>query len=124
MNKSGWPLSGSWRPGIAHDFNNLLAIITLHTDLVLRTSDLDERNQGRVATIQQQVDYAAHMVKQILDFSRLLRWSASRLHLVSLLNKQVKLFRRTLPEHVEVAWVCEPDEIVVEAGDHVSSKLS
>lgn len=106
---------GQLAAGIAHDFNNLLAVITLHTDLVLRTSDLNERNQGRLATVQQQVDYAAHMVKQILDFSRRSNLERQPLDLVSLLNKQVELFRRTLPEHVEVEWVCEPDEIVVEA---------
>jgi signal transduction histidine kinase/ActR/RegA family two-component response regulator len=106
---------GQLAAGIAHDFNNLLAIITLHTDLVLRTSDLNERNQGRLATVQQQVDYAAHMVKQILDFSRRSNLERQPLDLVSLLNKQVELFRRTLPEHVEVDWVCEPDEILVEA---------
>lgn len=104
---------GQLAAGIAHDFNNLLAVITLYTELVAQSSRLDERNQGRLATIMQQANHAAHMVKQILDFSRRSTLERRPLDLVPLFGKQVELLQRTLPEHIEVGWRCELDEMLV-----------
>jgi CheY-like chemotaxis protein len=55
------------------------------------------------------------MVKQILDFSRRSHLARQPLDLVPLLAKQVALLQRTLPEHIEVEWACQLDELLVEA---------
>jgi PAS domain S-box-containing protein len=104
---------GQLAAGIAHDFNNLLAVITLYTELIAHSEQMDERNQKRLSTIMQQADQAAYMVKQILDFSRRSTLERRPLDLVPLLNRQVELLQRTLPEHIEFAWQCSVEEILV-----------
>ncbi len=104
---------GQLAAGIAHDFNNLLAVITLYTEMVARSDQMDARNQKRLATIMQQADQAAYMVKQILDFSRRSTLERRPLDLVPLLTRQVELLQRTLPEHIEFGWECSVEEILV-----------
>lgn len=106
---------GQLAAGIAHDFNNLLAVISLHTELVTRSAQLDERNRERLATIMQQVAHAAHMVRQILDFSRRSHIERKPLDLVLLLTKQAELLQRTLPENIVVVCHCQLDELLVQA---------
>lgn len=106
---------GQLAAGIAHDFNNLLAVISLHTELVAHSARLDERNRERLATIMQQVAHAAHMVRQILDFSRRSHIERQPLDLVLLLNKQAELLQRTLPENITVVVQCQLDELLVQA---------
>jgi two-component system cell cycle sensor histidine kinase/response regulator CckA len=104
---------GRLAAGIAHDFNNLLAIIILYTELVAHSDQLDERNRERLTTIREQANRAAHMVKQILDFSRRSTLERQPLDLVQLVNEQIELLERTLPVYIELAFVCELDELLV-----------
>lgn len=106
---------GQLAAGIAHDFNNLLAVISLHTELVVHSARLDERNRERLATVVQQVNHAAHMVRQILDFSRRSHIERQPLDLVLLLKKQAELLQRTLPDNIAVVVKCQPDELLVQA---------
>jgi signal transduction histidine kinase len=61
---------GQLAAGIAHDFNNILAAIVVYGDLLKRDPNLSEASRERLMIIQQQVQRAASLIRQILDFSR------------------------------------------------------
>ncbi len=106
---------GQLAAGIAHDFNNILTVVILHTDLLLRTLDLSPEAQGRLQTIRQQAGRAAHLVQQILDFSRRAILECRPFDLVPFLKEQVKLLRRMLPENIKISLQTGPGTCIVNA---------
>ena len=56
--------------GIAHDFNNIMAAILGYADLLTNDPNLQDVNRDRLIIIQEQVQRAASLIRQILDFSR------------------------------------------------------
>jgi PAS domain S-box-containing protein len=104
---------GQLAAGIAHDFNNILAIIALHAAQVALAPGLAQRDRERLAVISEQTDHATRLVQQILDFSRRAVLERRPLDLGPLLQEQVKLLERTLPETIAVNLACEPGEHVV-----------
>jgi len=61
---------GQLAAGIAHDFNNILQSIIGYAELVQDYADLSEAARGDLARISSQGQRAAHLIRQILDFSR------------------------------------------------------
>ncbi|MDY0020648.1 MAG: histidine kinase N-terminal 7TM domain-containing protein, partial [Anaerolineae bacterium] len=106
---------GQLAAGIAHDFNNILAVITLYAKMSLRVPDLPAKLQERLEIIDQQAWRASSLVQQILDFSRRTVLERSPLDLRSLLEEQVKLLKRTLPEHIALTFTCDPGTYSVNA---------
>jgi two-component system, cell cycle sensor histidine kinase and response regulator CckA len=106
---------GQMAAGIAHDFNNLMAVITLYSQLLSHSPGLTERDRERLATINKQANHAVRMIQQILDFSRRSVLERQPLDLHALLDEQIELLRRTLPEHIEIVWYSEEDECLIEA---------
>jgi two-component system cell cycle sensor histidine kinase/response regulator CckA len=104
---------GQLAAGIAHDFNNILAVIALHAAQVALAPGLAQRDRERLAVISEQTDHATRLVQQILDFSRRAVLERRPLDLGPLLQEQVKLLERTLPETIAVNLACEPGEHVV-----------
>jgi PAS domain S-box-containing protein len=93
---------GQLAAGIAHDFNNILNVILLHTQMVELSPDLPESERQRVEVIVDQVQNATNLIRQILDFGRQALLERQTADLVALLDDQVKLLRRTLPESIIV----------------------
>jgi CheY-like chemotaxis protein len=106
---------GQLAAGIAHDFNNILAVIALQAPMVARIPGLSERDQQRLKTIQQQVNRAAQLIQQILDFSRRAILERHPLDLNSFLTEQVNLLARTLPETIQVNLTRDPGTYMVQA---------
>ena len=104
---------GQLASGIAHDFNNIMAVIVLYSQLVARSSMLSARDRERLLTIHQQAEHAAHMIRQILDFSRQGIMERRPLDLLPNIKEHVKLLQRTLPENIEVILTTEAAEYIV-----------
>ncbi len=106
---------GQLAAGIAHDFNNILAGIVLYSQMSLRTPDLTPQLRDRLKIIADQAHRAADLINQILDFSRSTVLDRLPLDLVPLLKEQVKLWERTLPESIQVAFTYGADGYTVNA---------
>ncbi len=61
---------GQLAGGIAHDFNNLLGVMVGYADLLLRDLGQGHPAERRIRMIQEAVDRAAGLTRQLLTFSR------------------------------------------------------
>jgi CheY-like chemotaxis protein len=93
---------GQLAAGIAHDFNNILAVIVLYSQTLQTSANLSESEKRQLAVIDQQAKRASELVQQVLDFSRQSVMIAKPLDLLPLLKEEIKLLRRTLPEHITI----------------------
>ena len=106
---------GQLAAGIAHDFNNILAAIVVYADLLKRDPNLLSASQERISIIQQQVQRAASLIRQILDFSRRSVMEHSMLDLLPFVKELDKLLRRVLPETIEIKLNYQPGIYLVNA---------
>jgi GAF domain-containing protein/CheY-like chemotaxis protein len=106
---------GQLAAGIAHDFNNILAAIVVYADLLRRDPNLMSGSQERLNIIQQQVQRAASLIRQILDFSRRSVMEQSTLDLLPFVKELDKLLRRVLPETIEIELTYQPGVYLVNA---------
>ena len=106
---------GQLAAGIAHDFNNILSIINIQTSLAAETSALNPRVRERLAIIGQQINLAITLIQQILDFGRRAVLNRQPIELRSILETQVTLLKRILPENISIELSAEPGEYVITA---------
>ncbi len=106
---------GQLAAGIAHDFNNIMAAIVVYADLLLMDQTLSSSSQERLTIIQQQVQRAASLIRQILDFSRRSVMEQNTLDLLPFLKETKKLLDRTLPETITVDLLFQEEEYVLSA---------
>jgi signal transduction histidine kinase/CheY-like chemotaxis protein len=106
---------GQLAAGIAHDFNNILAAIVVYADLLRRDPNLMAGSQERLTIIQQQVQRAASLIRQILDFSRRSVMEQSLLDLLPFVKELDKLLRRVLPETIQIELIYQPGVYLVNA---------
>jgi two-component system, cell cycle sensor histidine kinase and response regulator CckA len=106
---------GQLAAGIAHDFNNMLSVILLYTQMVSGSPQLTDPDRGRLSTVSQQAEHAAHMIQQILDFSRRSVLERQSIDLWSVIHEQVGLLQHTLPEHIEILVEGKPGQYLVQA---------
>jgi PAS domain S-box-containing protein len=60
---------GQLAAGIAHEINNPLTNISLNTEILLKKVD-DDQIKEKLESIEEQVDLAASIIRNLLDFSR------------------------------------------------------
>lgn len=106
---------GQLAAGIAHDFNNVLGIISVYADIMQTAPNLTAKQQGQMATVVEQAHHAANLVRQVLDFSRRSVMERSSIDLYPLVNEQVKLLARTLPESIQLRFHADEKHIYVNA---------
>jgi CheY-like chemotaxis protein len=106
---------GQLAAGIAHDFNNIMAAIVVYADLLRMDTTISSSSQERLAIIQQQVQRAASLIRQILDFSRRSVMEQSSLDLLPFIKEIEKLLNRTLPETITVELHSREDEYILSA---------
>jgi signal transduction histidine kinase len=99
---------GQLAAGIAHDFNNIMAAILVYTDLMLNDRSLPSTSYERLVIIQQQVQRAASLIRQILDFSRRSVMEQSEIDLLPFMKEMEKLLSRVLPETIHVEFTYDP----------------
>jgi PAS domain S-box-containing protein len=95
---------GQLAAGIAHDFNNIMGAIVIYSQLMRNTLNLNGKNRERLDVIHQQAQYAAELVRQLLDFSRTSVLERRSLNAVPFCKDLVKLLERILPETIEISF--------------------
>jgi two-component system cell cycle sensor histidine kinase/response regulator CckA len=106
---------GKLAAGIAHDFNNIMAVIALYAQLGLSAPDLSPKLHERLRVISEQARRASDLIQQILDFGRRAVLECRPMDLVAVLEGQVELLRRTLPENIAIHFACEKGDYAISA---------
>jgi two-component system, cell cycle sensor histidine kinase and response regulator CckA len=104
---------GQLAAGIAHDFNNIVASIILYTELMLLEKPPGAKTNERLTTIHRQAERAAHLVRQILDFSRQSIIQHKPVDLTLLVEEVVTLLARTMPANVRLEFAHDNDHYFV-----------
>lgn len=108
---------GQLAAGIAHDFNNILGVITLYSEMLLATLELDETQHERLHVVNQQAQQASALIRQILDFSRQSVIERRPVELKSFVKEVVHLLDRTLPENIRVELTLEEHRSYIVSAD-------
>jgi len=106
---------GQLSAGIAHDFNNIMAAISLYTQLALRDAGLPDPLASRLRVINDQVNLAADLVEQMLDFGRQSVIEREALEMGASLTKSAVLLEHTIPADVTLVTEVEPGDHIVMA---------
>ncbi len=101
---------GTLAGGIAHDFNNILTALYGFTDLAVKNSAGNDKALTVLDQIRQGHHRAAHLVKQILAFSRKEKIEPQHVELNRLIEDFAKMLRRVIGEDIELAiQLCDED---------------
>lgn len=106
---------GQLAAGIAHDFNNIMAAILVYADLLTDDPNMPAISRERLGIIKQQVERAASLIRQILDFSRRSIMEASTLDLLPFIKELDKMLRRVMPETIALELVYQQGSYLVHA---------
>lgn len=106
---------GQLAAGIAHDFNNIMAAILVYADLLRSDPNLQKSSQDRLLIIQQQVQRAASLIRQILDFSRRSVMEQSSLDVLPFIKELEKMLGRVIPETIHLDLKYEEGSYLVNA---------
>jgi len=106
---------GQLAAGIAHDFNNIMATILVYSDLLKKALASNSAGLEQLEIIQQQVQRAASLIRQILDFSRQSVLEPASLDLLPFIKEFEKLLERLLPETIRVELKFQPGNFPVHA---------
>jgi signal transduction histidine kinase/GAF domain-containing protein len=99
---------GQLAAGIAHDFNNIMAAILVYADLLRFDTNIPPSSREKLNIIQQQVQRAASLIRQILDFSRRSIMDPSDFDLLPFIKELDKLLGRVLPETIRLELKYKP----------------
>jgi len=106
---------GQLSAGIAHDFNNILTSMIGLAQLVQMYRDVSAAAQEDLGRIVREGQRAAHLIRQILDFSRTSSGSPLPLKLVPFLKEITRFLERTIPERIHITLETADDEYLVHA---------
>ena len=111
---------GTLAGGIAHDFNNLLMAIQGRTSIMLMNKDSSHPDFGHLKGIEDNVDSAADLTKQLLGFARGGKYEVKTIDMNELIKKQNRMFGRTKKEvtirgkYEKDLWTVEVDRGQIE----------
>ncbi len=106
---------GQLAAGIAHDFNNLLTGIIGFAELLQLDPAIPETARADLARIVKQGQRGAHLIRQILDFSRKSIRQPHPLDLVSFLKEAATSLEPTLPQNIHLLLAIDPHELPIKA---------
>ncbi len=106
---------GQMAAGLAHDFNNIMSIIALYARQDLRDVDLPGKIRDHLEIITHQTDRARDLIQQILDFGRRAILERRPIDLMEVVEEQIKLLKRMLPETVRIEFDKSDEEYIVNA---------
>ena len=111
---------GTLAGGIAHDFNNLLMAIQGRASIMLMRKDPSHPDFGHLRGIEDHVESAADLTRQLLGFARGGKYEVRSTDLNELIKKENRMFGRTKKEIVingryeENLWPVEIDRGQIE----------
>ena len=100
---------GQLAGGIAHEFNNILTSMIGFAELTALHPNNPELVDQNMDIVVRQGHRAAHLVRQILDFSRKSILEKTPLELASFLRETVALLKHTTPENIHISLKIEPN---------------
>ena len=92
-----------------------MAAILVYTDLLMSDPSLPKTSHDRLAIIEQQVQRAASLIRQILDFSRRAVMEQSSLDLLPFIKELERMLGRVMPETIRLELSYKPGEYIVHA---------
>jgi len=93
---------GQLAAGVAHDFNNILTSMIGFAELTHRRADIPASAKADLKRIMEGGHRAAHLIRQILDFSRRSLMRRQALDLAPFLKETVRFLQRTIPEGIRI----------------------
>jgi len=87
--------------GVAHDFNNLLMSMQLNLEFLSDEVGESAEGQGYIERISHAVEQGASLTQQLLAFSRLQVLKMEAVDVNGLIERQISLLGRALPEDIE-----------------------
>ena len=90
--------------GVAHDFNNILMAISSYAELLNRKLP-DETTRRYAAEIVKATDRGSSLTEGLLTFSRKQVFSPKAFDLNKLVNDQIKMLERLIPENIELKFI-------------------
>ena len=90
--------------GISHDFNNLLQAIGGHTQMLLLEKAEGHEDYSSLKTIEQAVERAATLVKQLLLFSRKSGSERKPVFLNKEIDQACRILERTIPKMIDIKF--------------------
>jgi two-component system cell cycle sensor histidine kinase/response regulator CckA len=106
---------GQLAGGIAHDFNNVLMTIILYAEMLVEEPSLSPDLAPDVESILNEAQEAAHLVRQVLDFSRRSRIETRLVDLRAFVQESVDMLRRILSESISLLLEVGSGECLVNA---------
>lgn len=104
---------GQLAAGIAHDFNNLLTGITGASEALQMRRDLPEPARALARRISEGGLRAAHLVRQVLDFSRQAPTPTGSLDVSAVVVSAQEMLRHAIPESVHMQLDIDPGSYVI-----------
>lgn len=95
---------GQLAGGVAHDFNNILGAILMQVGLMRDYSGLTGEMIAALEELEDSANRAANLTHQLLLFSRRQIVQTKRLDLNRVVIDLLKMLRRILGEHIEIAF--------------------
>jgi two-component system cell cycle sensor histidine kinase/response regulator CckA len=106
---------GQLAAGVAHDFNNILTSMIGFAELIYRRADIPDTAKSDLKRIMEGGHRAAHLIRQILDFSRRSLMRRQALDLAPFLKETVSFLQRTIPEGIRIVLEMGTDQYLVYA---------
>lgn len=106
---------GQLAAGIAHDFNNILTSILGFTELMQMSPDVPASMQRHLTRVNTSSQRAAHLVRQLLDFSRKSIRFPQKLDLIVFTEEVIQFLQRTIPESITLHFVPGSEDYQIEA---------
>jgi PAS domain S-box-containing protein len=106
---------GQLAGGIAHDFNNILMTIILYAEMLSEEPSLPSDLAPDLQSILDEAQEAAHLVRQVLDFSRRSPMETRPVDMRTFVQESVDMLRRTLSESIALLLEVGSGKCVVNA---------
>ena len=104
---------GQLAGGVAHDFNNVLAAVLMQLEELRLVRDMPRVGRELIVDVENSVQRAARLTRQLLVFSRQQAMQPQVLDLNTLVRSHVRLLRRVVPSTHTLTVSCHPGVLVV-----------
>ncbi len=112
---------GTLAGGVAHDFNNLLQAMSGNIQMLQMSRPEDHPDAPRLKTVENSIERAAELVRQLLIFSRKTEVKREVVDMNQLVRETANVLQRTIPKMIDVElrlaeglWTLEASPVQVE----------
>jgi PAS domain S-box-containing protein len=98
---------GTLAGGVAHDFNNILGVILGHTEMAMEQLDRNHPIFPHLQEVLGAAERSVNLTRQLLAFARRQTIAPKVLDLNETVEGMIKMLRRLIGEHIELAWLPE-----------------